>query len=76
MREDSEKIRGGPEETIASEDRLRSAEAASGIGTFDMDLPTGTWQWGPQMVALFGVDPCDGSESFEACWLFEIDFGK
>ena len=48
------------------EDRLRLAEAASGIGTFEMDLGTWTWRWGPQIVALFGADPGDGNQSFEA----------
>jgi hypothetical protein len=35
------------EESHGPDDRLRQAEAASGIGTFDMDLENGHWTWGP-----------------------------
>ena len=40
----------------ASEERLRLAEAASGIGTFEFDLATGRWEWTPQVAVLFGFD--------------------
>ena len=48
-----------------ADDRLRQAEAASGVGTFDMDLASGSWNWGPQIAALFGIDAGQGHQSFE-----------
>jgi PAS domain S-box-containing protein len=33
------------------------AEAASGIGTFAVDLGSGDWNWSQQAAILFGVDP-------------------
>ena len=47
------------------DDRLRQAEAASGIGTFDIDLDSRSWSWGPQIAALFGIEPEQGMRSFE-----------
>ena len=64
MQDSEKKLEGS--DTPGSFDRLRLAESASGIGTFDMDLGSGTWQWGPQIVALFGVDPGEGHQSFAA----------
>ena len=52
------------EETQGPDNRLRQAEAASGIGTFDMDLASGHWQWGPQIAALFGIDQGEGDDAF------------
>jgi PAS domain S-box-containing protein len=43
-----------------SEDRLQLIEAASGIGTFDLDLPSGRWSFGPQVAALFGIPSSEG----------------
>jgi PAS domain S-box-containing protein len=40
-----------------SAERLRLAEAASGIGPFEVDLDTGLWQWSPQVAKLFGFEP-------------------
>src|SRR6185503_13730979 len=40
---------------LASEERLRFAEAASGIATFDLDLETGNWNWSPQAALLFDL---------------------
>ena len=39
----------------ASEERLRFAEAASGVATFDLDLESGNWNWSPQAASLFGL---------------------
>ena len=47
-------------------ERLRFAEAASGIGTFEMDLGSGTLEWGPQVAALFGLDPAKAENKFAA----------
>ena len=41
----------------ASEERLRLVEAASGIGTFEVDLASGEWDWTPQVASLFGATP-------------------
>ena len=41
----------------ASEERLRLAETAGGIATFELDLSTNEWEWTPQIAALFGFDP-------------------
>jgi len=39
-----------------SEERLRLAEKASGIGMFELDLVSDRWEWTPQVAALFGLD--------------------
>jgi PAS domain S-box-containing protein len=51
--------------TLNPGDRLRQAEESSGIGMFDIDLDSGNWAWGPQVAALFGIDPEQGTRSFE-----------
>jgi PAS domain S-box-containing protein len=48
----------------ASEARLRAAEAASGIGSFELDLDSGRFEWGPQVAALFGITLDDASQDF------------
>jgi PAS domain S-box-containing protein len=40
----------------ASEERLRLGEAASGVATFEFDLPNKTWNWSPQAAVLFGIE--------------------
>ena len=52
------------EEPHGPEERLRQAEAASGIGTFELDLERDHWNWGPQIAALFGIDPEEGKHAF------------
>ena len=47
-----------------SEERLRLAEAASGVGTFELDLIVGRWEWTPQVAVLFGFDPQNPASSF------------
>jgi PAS domain S-box-containing protein len=49
----------------ASRERLQLAEAASGIGTFEMDLRSGHWDWSPQVAVLFGLDPRHAPSRFE-----------
>src|SRR5712671_495880 len=39
------------------EDHLREAEAASGIGIFEVDLSTGVWWCSAQVAKLFGFAP-------------------
>ena len=40
-----------------SDERLRRAEDASGVGTFELDLASRQWHWSPQVAVLFGFDP-------------------
>ena len=40
------------------------AEAASGVGTFELDLATDRWEWTPQVAVLFGFDPRSSKSSF------------
>ena len=39
-----------------SEERLRLAETASGIGIFELDLVSDRWEWTPQVAELFGLN--------------------
>ena len=48
----------------ASEERLRLAEAASGIAMFELDLVSNGWEWTPQIAALFGFDSRTPQPSF------------
>jgi PAS domain S-box-containing protein len=41
----------------ASEERLRLAQAAGGVGWFEWDLATNQWEWTPHVAVLFGFDP-------------------
>ena len=50
----------------APDERLRLAEAASGIGTFEMDLSSGTWNCGPQVATLFGFGEATAEPTFAA----------
>ena len=40
----------------ASEERLQHVATASGVASFDLDLQSRQWHWGPQAAALFGLD--------------------
>src|SRR6185437_2188741 len=50
----------------ASEERLRLAEAASGLGTFELDLVSGRWDWSRQVATLFGFRPDEAEPVFTA----------
>jgi PAS domain S-box-containing protein len=50
----------------AAEDRLRVAEAASGFGTFEIDLDSRDWIWSRQVALLFGLDPDTAMRSFSS----------
>src|SRR5207237_8576600 len=41
----------------ATEERFRIAQIAGGIGWFEWDLMTDTWDWTPHVALLFGFDP-------------------
>ena len=51
---------------VPSEERLRLGEAASGMGTFVLDLGSGEWDWSTQVATLFGVEPAEGGRTFAA----------
>ena len=40
------------------------AEDASGIGTFEVDLTSGEWDWSQQAAVVFGIDPKQTERSF------------
>jgi PAS domain S-box-containing protein len=40
-----------------SEERLRFAQRAAGIGTFDWNIETGVNMWTPELEALYGLPP-------------------
>jgi hypothetical protein len=40
-----------------TEERFRIAQVAGGIGWFEWDLATNTWEWTPHVAVLFGFDP-------------------
>jgi PAS domain S-box-containing protein len=46
----------GSRDSLRLEERLPSAEAAGGIGTFELDFASGRWAWTPQVARLFGTD--------------------
>jgi PAS domain S-box-containing protein len=41
----------------ATEERLRIAQIAGGIGWFEWNLLTDEWEWTPHVAVLFGFDP-------------------
>jgi PAS domain S-box-containing protein len=47
-----------------SEDRLRMAEEAGGVGTFEFDLVAENWEWVSHLPVLFGMDPGSRNSSF------------
>ena len=48
----------------AAEHQLRVAEAASGFGTFEINLDSKDWNWSRQVALLFGLDPETADRSF------------
>ena len=48
----------------ASDQRLTLAEGASGIGTFEVDLSSGKWDWSQQAAFVLGIDPLEPDRSF------------
>jgi PAS domain-containing protein len=41
----------------ASEERLRFAQQAAGIGTFERNVRTGVVAWTPEMESMYGLPP-------------------
>ncbi len=57
-RDITERVRA--EQTLrASEEHLRLAQEAAGIGTWERDLASGRTHWSPQMFQLIGHDPAE-----------------
>jgi PAS domain-containing protein len=52
-------------------ERLREAEAASGIGAFVLDLSSHEWAWSPPVATLFGVSGEKPPAAFDQ-WLKAI----
>jgi signal transduction histidine kinase/CheY-like chemotaxis protein len=48
----------------ATEERLRLAQAAGGIGWFEWNLTTDEWEATPHVAALFGFDPANPRRHF------------
>lgn len=40
-----------------SEETLRLAQEAANIGSFELNVRTGAWQWSDQLVRMMGLDP-------------------
>src|SRR4051794_24331742 len=51
------------------EERLRLAQEAAGIGTWDWDLGTGAIRWSPEMYRVLGLDPERDAADPYAAWL-------
>ena len=63
--QDNERENGRPEARArASAHRLRLAEGASGIGSFEVDLASGNWDWSQQAAVVLGIDPLEPDRSF------------
>src|SRR5690349_13448608 len=54
--------------TTVSAESLRLGEAASGIGTFQLDLSTRTWTWSPQVAVPFGIPEKGATDPSFASW--------
>ena len=51
------RLRESQEALRASKERLRLAQSAAHVGTFDLNLRTGVDTWTPETEALFGLPP-------------------
>ena len=68
MSEKKTKNQPGQPKVSTSNETLRRAEAASGIGAFEFDLASKHWVWTPQVAVLFGLDPQSAPSQFNE-WL-------
>jgi PAS domain S-box-containing protein len=50
----------------ASEERLRLAQQAAGIGTFERNVRTGVVTWTPEMESMYGLPPGDFAQTHAA----------
>lgn len=51
-----------------SEQRLRLAKQATGVGVWDWDLVSNQIDWSPEMFILLGVDPTTPADRLYAAW--------
>src|SRR4051794_35628770 len=71
MSEKKRKNQLGQPNVSTSNETLRGAEAASGIGAFEFDLASKHWVWAPQVAVLFGLDPQGAPSQFDE-WLLAV----
>ena len=71
MSEKKRKSKPGRAKVSASNETLRRAEAASGIGAFEFDLTSKHFVWTPQVAVLFGLDPQSAPPKFDE-WLLAV----
>jgi PAS domain S-box-containing protein len=57
QKEAAEKVRIASEALRESEERLRLAQHAAGIGTFELNIQTKVNRWTPELEAMYGLDP-------------------
>jgi PAS domain S-box-containing protein len=58
-------IRQAQDALRESESRLRLAQQAARVGTWELDVATGTSVWSEMIWHLIGLEPGDGASSFE-----------
>ncbi len=63
---DVSKAREAEEQLAASEQRLKAAMKAAGLGTFDVDLRTGAMEHDDRTAEIFGLQPGERIRSFDA----------
>ncbi len=64
--EDMSGIRAAAAEAAASEQRLRLAHQAAGLGSWHWDMATGVTVWDEQLEAIYGMPPGGFDGTFEA----------
>ena len=65
MNQNERRIKNTEARLSGSEERLRLvAEEASGVGTFELELTSGRWEYTSQIGVLFGCDPSRPNPSF------------
>jgi PAS domain S-box-containing protein len=76
MTKQKEKSSGRSPGRVGLAERLREAEAASGIGAFVLDLSTRHWAWSPPVAILFGFSgetaPAALDEWFKAVFVDDV----
>lgn len=53
----------------SSEERLRLAQEAASVGTFDWDVASGRVSWSPKMFEMYGISPDTPSDALYEAWL-------
>ncbi len=66
--QDISAMRAAEAELRRSEQRLRLAKQAAGLGVWDWDLVTDEITWSPEMYGLLGVDPSTPATQLYAAW--------